>query len=166
MPPPPPPHTPPLLARQAAPLGPVYSPVAIVTRETTGAPRARPLVVFGTMAARVVALDLETGALAWQAALGGSVEAAPVVGPDGVVYVGCYDWRLYALSPTAGAVLWSFRASQSIVVPPALAADRSGLYVTSYDKNFYKASRVVGALSDFIAWHSLACPPSDGRRSA
>lgn len=41
--------------------------------------------------------------------LNGTVEGAPALGPDGVLYVGRGDGRLYAIDPVAGQVLWSFR---------------------------------------------------------
>lgn len=39
----------------------------------------------------------------------GTVEAAPALGPDGVLYVGRGYGNLYAIDPVQGHVLWSFR---------------------------------------------------------
>lgn len=119
-------------------IGAVYTPPALITVKSSGVRRATPLVVFGAMPHHAVALDSATGEMAWHTTLQGGFEAAPVVGPDGTVYMGCYDRRLYALDPDTGAIKWTFTATQPIVVPVALAADGTGLYLTSYDRMFYK----------------------------
>ena len=105
----------------------VYDPAGT---QPTYAPCRSPQVVY--------ALDVKTGELRWHSVLDGRVEATAVAGPRGVVYVGAYDGLLYALSGDDGSRIWTFKTTQSIIVPVALAAGDSGLYVSSFDKAIYK----------------------------
>ena len=146
-------------------IGAIYTPPALITVKTSGVRRAVPLVVFGALPHYAIALDSATGEMVWHTALQGGFEAAPVVGPDGTVYMGCYDRRLYALDPDTGAVKWTFVATQPIAVPVALAADGTGLYLTSYDRVFYKVrerghgERGGGPVRGGKGSQAAACPP-------
>jgi outer membrane protein assembly factor BamB len=60
--------------------------------------------------------------LAWQSSVEGKSRAAPVLGPDGTLYVASDPGRLYAFSP-AGGLRWLFHAAGSTRDPPALAPD-------------------------------------------
>jgi outer membrane protein assembly factor BamB len=53
-------------------------------------------VIFGSQDDRLYALDSE-GHHRWSVELGGDIDSSPVLGPDGTIYVGCDDRRLYAL---------------------------------------------------------------------
>ena len=65
------------------------------------------LVVVGTEAGEVVALDVVTGADAWRRELdAGAVLASPLVA-GGVIYAGTERDRLFALAPADGHVVWS-----------------------------------------------------------
>ena len=50
------------------------------------------------------------------------VDAPPVVGADGTVYVGCWDSKLYAVTPE-GNEEWAFQTGGRISSSPAIAAD-------------------------------------------
>lgn len=64
----------------------------------------------------VRAQDVQTGASLWTFTGDGSLVSAPVIGGD-VVYLGSATGRLYALSLSSGAVLWSGEADGTIGVP-------------------------------------------------
>lgn len=57
---------------------------------------------------QVMALDMETGKLAWRFITGGPVRFAPVCG-DGKVYFTSDDGYLYCVSATEGTLLWRLR---------------------------------------------------------
>jgi outer membrane protein assembly factor BamB len=63
-------------------------------------------VFIGNINGRVVALDRDTGEIAWVRVVDDFVYSSPAVA-DGLVYVGSYDQRLYALDAVTGAVRWS-----------------------------------------------------------
>ncbi|MCX6951531.1 MAG: PQQ-binding-like beta-propeller repeat protein, partial [Verrucomicrobia bacterium] len=73
------------------------------------------------------------------------VDATPAVGPDGTVYVGSWDGKLYALSP-AGVKKWEYAtgAGNYLYSSPALGADGT-IYFGAGDGNFY-ALRPDGTL--------------------
>jgi outer membrane protein assembly factor BamB len=84
---------------------------------------------FGT----TVALDVRSGAKAWEKRLGAPVRASPTVA-DGKVYVMTIEGRLFCLSAADGAELWSFRGAPQTAslfnnVSPAVAED---LVVTTF----------------------------------
>ncbi|KAL1496152.1 hypothetical protein AB1Y20_014771 [Prymnesium parvum] len=80
------------------------------------ADRRRHLTAFvGSHAGRVVAVDVASGAVRWSVTLPDRLEASCALSLDGsIVVVGCYDHRLYALSASDGARLWSFEAQGAI----------------------------------------------------
>ncbi|NIN10722.1 MAG: PQQ-binding-like beta-propeller repeat protein, partial [Gemmatimonadales bacterium] len=64
------------------------------------------------------------------------VTSSPAVGPDGAVYVGFHDDRLYAINPD-GSESWYFQTGNGIDhTSPAIAADGT-VYVGSHDNNLY-----------------------------
>lgn len=91
------------------------------------------------------AFDAATGHLVWRiAAPGGLSESAPVVG-DGVVYIGGFDGRLYALDARTGATRWSALTGNVINASAAVAY---GLVVVgSGDGVVYAFHATTGALA-------------------
>ena len=76
------------------------------------------------------------GKLKWKFAPGIThCAAAPAVGLDGTVYVGCHDDALYALNPD-GTKKWDFRAGDDIDSSPSVSADGI-VYVGSDDHKLY-----------------------------
>jgi outer membrane protein assembly factor BamB len=72
-----------------------------------------------------------TGALCWSTAAGAAdrVEGSAIIGPEGTVYIGADDGRVYALNGVTGAILWATQVqSAGVDSTPALGADGS-LYV-------------------------------------
>lgn len=70
-------------------------------------------VYIGNINGRVMALDADTGAVAWVRVVDDYVYASPAVA-NRMVYVGSYDHRLYALDAVTGRVRWSFDAGERI----------------------------------------------------
>jgi outer membrane protein assembly factor BamB len=76
------------------------------------------------------------GKLKWKFAPGVThCAATPAVGPDGTVYVGCYDDALYALGPD-GQKRWDFRAGDDVDSSPSVTADGI-VYFGSDDHKLY-----------------------------
>jgi outer membrane protein assembly factor BamB len=99
---------------------------AVVWQATSPGPRfagsgrfyAGPAVAYGrvyvgNVNGYVVALDADTGALAWTRALGDYVYSSAAVA-DETVYVGSYDGGLYALDAITGEVRWRHDAGERI----------------------------------------------------
>ncbi len=74
-------------------------------------------------------------ALKWSFATEGKIQSSPAIGPDGTVYVGSLDHKLYALNPD-GSLKWSFTTGHWVRSSAVVGADAT-LYVGSYDGNLY-----------------------------
>lgn len=79
-------------------------------------------VFIGNVNGRVIALDRDTGDVAWVRTLGDYVYSSPAVA-DGLVYIGSYDHRLYALDAVSGKVRWSVDAGERISGSPSVIGD-------------------------------------------
>ncbi len=77
----------------------------------------------------------QTDNLRWRYRLGAVSYGSPTIGADGTVYVGCYDHKLYAVSPS-GQLEWYFTAGERINSTPAIGIDGS-IYFGSRDGNIY-----------------------------
>ena len=62
----------------------------------------------------------------------------------GIVYIGSYDHRLYALSATTGRILWSYKTGYYIYSSPAIA--NGIVYVGSDDRSVYALDASTGAM--------------------
>lgn len=72
----------------------------------------------------------------WEFATGGAVYCYPTVGPDGTVYFGSSDGKLYAVT-RSGALRWSFTTGAGVYFSsPTIAADGT-IYFNSYDGYLY-----------------------------
>jgi len=71
---------------------------------STAAVRADGLIVFGSSNNAVIALRPD-GTEAWRTAVGDWVDSSPLVAPDGSLYVGSYDRKLYALASVSEPLL-------------------------------------------------------------
>ena len=69
-------------------------------------------VYIGNVNGRVIALDEDTGEVAWVRVLDDFVYASPAVAGR-LVYVGSYDETMYALDAVTGRVRWSFDARRA-----------------------------------------------------
>ena len=92
-------------------------------------------VFFGGQDGFVTALKAANGEQLWQHAVRADVDGSGVVGPDGELFIGADDGRLYALR-SDGSLRWSFVAQRDIRSSIGIAADGT-LYATSFDRNLY-----------------------------
>ena len=76
------------------------------------------------------------GTVLWEFKTGGEVNSSPAIGPDGTVYVGSWDNKLYALSGKSGVKLWEFETGSYVHSSPAIGSDGT-VYVGSVDKKLY-----------------------------
>ncbi|MEM4389458.1 MAG: right-handed parallel beta-helix repeat-containing protein [Candidatus Micrarchaeia archaeon] len=84
-----------------------------------------------------------TNATLWVYNTGGQVESSPAVA-DGIVYVGSYDNKTYALNATTGELIWSYMTGGPVYSSPAVADGK--VYVGSWDKNVYALNASTGGL--------------------
>ncbi len=83
---------------------------------------------------------LPNNKLKWSYTTGGSVDTSPAV-VNGVVYVGSWDSKVYALNATTGTKLWEFTTES--VVDPSPAVTNGVVYVGS-GVHFYALSTTTG----------------------
>jgi outer membrane protein assembly factor BamB len=79
----------------------------------------------------------------WQARLGGTVYASPVV-VDGIAYIGTTGGVLNAIDTRNGETAWTFGAGTPLF--GAVAVDGDALYVLGDDGTLFKLQRNVGTL--------------------
>ncbi len=80
------------------------------------------------------ALDPDGGGNQWQANLPSQVMGSPAVAPDGRVYIGCQDKKLYAVQ--SGSVQWSIPTGGEVWSTPAIGLDQT-VYFGSNDGWLY-----------------------------
>src|SRR5262245_57941434 len=78
----------------------------------------------------------DQGDLIWSFPTGGAIFSSPALGPDGTIYVGSDDKKLYAVNPD-GTVKWSFTTGAAVKSSPLVNADGSVIYVGSNDDKLY-----------------------------
>jgi outer membrane protein assembly factor BamB len=117
----------------------------------------------GTYTRQSPVVGAQTNNGKWSYTTGSGVESSPVIGPDGTVYIGSYDQKVYALVDKGTAtptVKWSFSAGDAIVAAPAVGADGT-VYVSSEDKKLY-ALVDNGTATPTVKWSFTAGSPIDG----
>jgi outer membrane protein assembly factor BamB len=82
---------------------------------------------------RIIAIPKDGGPRRWLVDLPDWVDSSPTVGPDGTVYVGCVDGKLYAFDGATGAKRTLLDTSTYISSSPAISADGSTIYVGAGD---------------------------------
>jgi outer membrane protein assembly factor BamB len=96
----------------------------------------------------VVARFAGFGQFRWQTRIAPS-ESSPVV-VDGVVYLGDWSGRVYALYARTGKVKWVYRTKGKIKSSVAVSGNR--VYAGSYDHHLYALNRETGKL----VWRAVA----------
>jgi outer membrane protein assembly factor BamB len=94
----------------------------------------------------VYALDAETGEQLWSTKVGGAMAAPPIL-EDGILYVGAYDAKVYAIHADSGELVDgfgdSFAAGNWIWAEPLSRAGQ--LFVTALDGKLYALDPESGA---------------------
>jgi outer membrane protein assembly factor BamB len=75
------------------------------------------------------------GKLKWIFKTKGHIRSSPAIGPDGTIYIGSFDEKLYAIHPTSQQK-WNFTTGGWVRSSPAIGADGT-IYVGSDDRWFY-----------------------------
>lgn len=77
----------------------------------------------------------QTDALKWSFKIDTRITSSPAIAPDGTIYFGSVDGRLYAVNPD-GTAKWAFQAGNEITASPAIGNDGT-IYIGSRDKKMY-----------------------------
>jgi hypothetical protein len=82
--------------------------------------------------------SVKPGTVLWEFETGFTVASSPAIGPDGTVYVGSDDNKLYAINGKSGVKLWEFETGGPVSSSPAIGSDGT-VYVGSGlpDNNLY-----------------------------
>src|SRR5439155_16774958 len=94
----------------------------------------------------IVAFRSKNGRVRWRRTIG-PTESSPLV-VDGLVYVGDWRGRVYALSERTGRTVWAFATGGKINGSAAFAAGR--IYIGSYDGRVYALAARTGR----ELWHA------------
>jgi serine/threonine-protein kinase len=70
----------------------------------------------------------------WNYTTGRTVHSSPAIA-NGVLYIGSYDNKMYALDASTGAELWSYATGKAVLSAPAVV--NGVLYTASEDFNVY-----------------------------
>ena len=81
----------------------------------------------------------------WKKNLGGIIGLSSPVVSNGVVYVGSFDHKLYALDSSSGNILWMAKTDDLIWSSPAVAD--GNVYIGSGDFNVYAFNAKTGSLT-------------------
>jgi uncharacterized repeat protein (TIGR02543 family) len=96
----------------------------------------------GTYAAFSIDTTIATE-VAWSYATGNMVFTSPAV-VEGKVYVGSWDYNVYALDAATGALVWKYTTGNAVSSSPAVADGK--VYIGSNDHNVYALNAATGAL--------------------
>ncbi len=79
------------------------------------------------------------GDIKWQVGTNGVIYSSPVLGKDGVIYIGSWDHNLYAIRDegTKGDVIWTFGTGNAVFSSPVLDKQKEVIYFGSLDKLVY-----------------------------
>lgn len=102
-----------------------------------------------------------TASLAWSYVTGDDVLSSAAVGPEGRIYVGSNDNRVYALN-SIGSLFWSYITEEPICESsPAISSD-GRVHVMSSDDRFYALSLAGSLAWSYRIWGSAESSPSIG----
>ena len=71
----------------------------------------------------------------WTLAYNSLSDSSPAIAPDGTIYFGTFDGKLWAVNPD-GSRKWVFKAGREIKSSPAVGADGT-IYFGCRDRRFY-----------------------------
>jgi len=102
---------------------------------------------------QVYCLDAGSGELIWKQKVDGAMAAPPLL-DDGILYVGTFNGRAYALRADSGDLVegFEFRAENWIWSEPIMVDDQ--LFVTSLDGNLYALDPSTGTVLPSYPYNS------------
>jgi outer membrane protein assembly factor BamB len=118
---------------------------------------ANGLAFTGDQSGTVSAVRIATGALAWSAAAGGSVQSSPAVDhAAGLVVVGSSDGGISAYLARTGKLAWRISTSGAVKSSPLIY--NGTVYVASENSKLYAITEKTGK----IRWTAPLAGPADG----
>ena len=111
-------------------------------------------------AGRIVAVNTE-GKEKWNRVFPDAVFSSPAVAPDGTVYIGADDGKLYALNPANGAINWEFNTRTFVMSSPAIGADGT-VYFGAGDSRLYAVGSNGEARWSFLTGDWIDSSPAIG----
>lgn len=101
--------------------------------------------VYGsaTVVGEIVLVASASGELRWKTEIGSGSHSTPAV-LDGLVYVGSWDERVYALDVETGALKWNFWTGAKVL--SSAATDEESVYIGSDDGYLYALDAETGKL--------------------
>lgn len=89
-----------------------------------------------------------------------AIEGSPVIGDEGIIYIGSFDGNLYALFPN-GTMKWKYNIGGWIWSSPAI--DENGTIYVGSDEDYLHAIYPNGTMKwKFLAHDSIYCSPAIG----
>ncbi len=105
------------------------------------------------------AVSLDDGRRIFRVNLAKGIVSSPAIGPDGTVYVGCLDGKLYAVNPADGRQYWAF-VSGAYVIMGSPSVDGAGrIYTGDSDGVVHALSPSGGKLWSFATQSNIASAP-------
>lgn len=109
-------------------------------------------------------LDAETAQEIWKAEVGGAMAAQPTFDETrGVVYVGAFDGRVYAIEADSGQLVDGFEFQAENWIWSEVLLDADLLYVTSLDGKLYALEPETGAVAPPYPFDSGTVGDKDSR---
>jgi outer membrane protein assembly factor BamB len=99
----------------------------------------------------------------WIAPVGQLAFSSPVIGPDGVIYIGNTSGELVALDPADGSELWRRKLAESILSSPAINNQTNTIFVLGQGPSgdgYVSRLYSVGSVGQLFAVSSETIPPS------
>lgn len=124
-------------------------------------------VVFGAWSGKVYALDVESGAVAWQHETGGKIMGSTAYLPSTqTVFAGSPTGKLVALDAKSGAPRWEHEVRARIMSSPAVAGDGRAVVFGAADGRVYALATSDGKelWSTWVGGQVSGSPTLVGRR--
>ena len=116
---------------------------------------------YNTIQNKIYAIRGESGLKKWESTVEGTVNASPVIGPGGIIYIGTRQGLLYALDANTGEKIWTF--STGGIVSAAVVGVNGTVYVGSTDSKIYAIDGNSGVKKwEFITSGDIKSSPALG----
>jgi len=86
-----------------------------------------------------------TGLEKWRFKTDYGIDSSPIIGNDGIVYIGSNDYHIYSLNSN-GTLKWKYHTDNRITSAPALSEEGT-LYVGAWDSKLYAINSTTGDLN-------------------
>jgi outer membrane protein assembly factor BamB len=100
------------------------------------------------------------GTLLWEFETGDWVTSSPAIGPDGTVYIGSWDAKIYALDGKTGAKKWDANVDMQVQSSPSIGPD--GTIYIGAGRAFALDGKTGESLWQFQAGNNMQISPAIG----